>query len=75
MRDTSGSTSGTVANTGCGPDGIAIDGTAAIPTPASTNPSNVVTCRVSQMLGLSGVNADSARSSSSRLPDVLSSVM
>ncbi len=51
------------------PAGIDIAGTAAMPMPASTIPSIVVTWRVSQILGRAGVRCASSRSSSVRLPE------
>jgi hypothetical protein len=69
---TTGSVSGTARRTECSPAGIDIAGTAAMPMPASTIPSIVVTWRVSQMLGRAGVRCASSRSSSVRLPETRS---
>ncbi|MNT17795.1 hypothetical protein D3C72_1529700 [compost metagenome] len=75
MRETVGSTSGTLVSVGCLPGGMASRGTAATPSPASTRLTSVLTWRTSQYhCGRSGTSV-SARSSSMRLPLALPTVM
>ena len=74
-RVTTGPSSGMLTSSGWSRAGIASDGTAATPSPASTSPSNAVTCCASYRLcGLPATPAK-AWSISSRLPDALLTVM
>jgi len=69
VRRTTGSVSSTLTSSGWSAAGIAIAGTTATPSPASTSPSAVVTCCASKMLRGRSRRLASAWSSSTRLPE------